>query len=76
MKKLILYFFVGCAWMTQTAKGQSPDAVIDVQHYSFNIQLNDATDNIKGKADIAVKFLKTPGSFNIGLVKRTAWVKA
>jgi aminopeptidase N len=72
MKKLILYFFVGCASITQLAKAQSPDAAVDVQHYGFRIQLSDASDLIKGKADIAVKFLKTPGSFKIDLVKKNA----
>jgi aminopeptidase N len=70
MKKLILYFFAGCAWLNQTAKAQSPDAVIDVQHYDFNLSLNDVTDNIRCKADITVKFLKANGSFKIDLVKK------
>jgi aminopeptidase N len=70
MNKLRLYFFIGCAFICLSAQAQSPDAVIDVQHYGFNIQLSDASDNIKGKASISVNFLKTPSSFKIDLVKK------
>jgi aminopeptidase N len=70
MNKLRLYFIAGFTLATLAANAQSPGAVIDVQHYGFNIQLSDATDNIKGKAEITVKFLATPGTFHINLVKR------
>jgi aminopeptidase N len=70
MNKLRLYFIVGLILAVLAANAQSPGAVIDVQHYGFNIQLSDATDNIRGKADITVKFLATPGSFQINLVKK------
>jgi aminopeptidase N len=72
MDKLRIFFIAGCISVTLFAKAQSPGAVIDVQHYGFNIQLNDATDNIKGKADITIKFLATPGLFHINLVKKDA----
>lgn len=70
MKKLSLYLFAGCALFTLSVKAQAPDAPIDVLHYGFNVVLNDANNNIKGKADIAVKFLKSPGKFQINLVKK------
>ncbi|WP_214073590.1 M1 family metallopeptidase [Mucilaginibacter sp. dw_454] len=70
MNKLRLYFFAGYALFTLSAKAQSPDALIDVLHYGFSIRLNDADNNIKGKAEILVKFLKTPGIFQIDLVKK------
>jgi len=72
MNKLRLCFFAGCALFTLSAKAQTPDAPIDVLHYGFSIILNDANNSIKGKADIAVKFLKSPGSFKIDLVKKKA----
>jgi aminopeptidase N len=53
-----------------SAKAQSPGAVIDVQHYNFTIQMNDADDTIKGQAEIAVKYLKDAGSFKINLIKK------
>ncbi|MBS1501549.1 MAG: M1 family peptidase, partial [Bacteroidetes bacterium] len=49
---------------------QVPGSAIDVQHYDFNIQLNDQNNVIKGKADIDVKFLKDAGSFRIDMVKK------
>ncbi|WP_217451995.1 hypothetical protein [Mucilaginibacter humi] len=76
MNKLRLYFIAGLTLATLAANAQSPGAVIDVQHYGFHIQLSDATDNIKGKADILVKFLATPGSFHINLVKKELTAKA
>jgi aminopeptidase N len=70
MKKLKIYFIAGLTLATLAVNAQSPGAVIDVQHYGFHIQLSDATDNIKGKAEILVKFLAAPGSFQINLVKK------
>jgi aminopeptidase N len=55
-----------------SANAQAPGAVIDVQHYRFTIQLNDENNNIKGQADIAVKFLKKTTSFHIDLVKKNS----
>ncbi|HVS94793.1 MAG TPA: M1 family metallopeptidase [Mucilaginibacter sp.] len=49
---------------------QVPGSAIDVQHYDFNIQLNDQNNVIKGKADIDVRFLKDAGSFRIDMVKK------
>ncbi|HEY9534867.1 MAG TPA: M1 family metallopeptidase [Mucilaginibacter sp.] len=72
MNKLRSYFFAGCTLFTLSAKAQVPDAPIDVLHYGFNIVLTDASNNIKGKADISVKFLTTPGTFHIDLVKKKA----
>ena len=40
------------------AHAQPPGASIDVQHYTFNIELNDSTNNIVCKADVALKFIK------------------
>jgi len=36
------------------SKAQSPGAIIDVQHYTFSIQLTDADNVINGQADISV----------------------
>jgi aminopeptidase N len=52
------------------AYSQSPKAVIDVQHYGFNIQLNDKNDTIKGQADINLRYLKDAASFKLNLVKQ------
>lgn len=53
-----------------SAYAQVPGATIDVQHYNFALQLNDADNNIKGQATVTVKFLKSTGEFNLDLVKK------
>ena len=55
-----------------SVKAQVPGATIDVQHYNFALQLNDADNNIKGQATIAVKFLKSAEEFKLDLVKKNA----
>lgn len=52
-----------------SAKAQIQFPNIDVQHYTFNISLNDQNDTIKGRATIAIKFLKDINSFRLNLVK-------
>lgn len=41
---------------------------IDVQHYAFSLALNDAGNNIRGVADITVRFTKEASSFPLDLV--------
>src|SRR6201996_3437898 len=63
----LLYLFV---FASLSALAQVPGAIIDVQHYSFNLQLNDADNVIRGQAEIHLKFLKDAGSFKLDLVKQ------
>jgi aminopeptidase N len=51
---------------------QAPGALIDVKHYTFDIKLNDADNNIEGKATVTVKFLNGAEGFNLDLVKKNA----
>ena len=51
---------------------QQPNPAIDVQHYSFEIRLNDSNDIIKGKATIVVKFMQDAPSFMLDLVQKNA----
>ena len=53
-------------------KAQSPNAIIDVQHYGFVLQLTDADNSIKGQAEISLKFLKDAESFKLDLIKQKA----
>ncbi len=53
-----------------SASAQVEKPVFDVQHYNFNISLNDENNSIKGIATITVKFLKDADSFPLDLVKR------
>ncbi|HTK21611.1 MAG TPA: M1 family metallopeptidase [Mucilaginibacter sp.] len=69
IKKILqLILFVGT--IHSSAYAQSPGSIIDVQHYSFNIQLNDKNDTIKGQAEINLRYLKDAGSFRINLIKQ------
>src|SRR6185312_702220 len=51
---------------------QIPDNGIDVQHYRFNILLNDSNNIIKGKAEITTKFTKTVNEVLFDLVSRNS----
>lgn len=65
----VFVFIVTCLFCF-SAKAQAPGATIDVQHYNFALQLNDADNSIKGDATIAVKFLKNVNAFKLDLVKK------
>lgn len=41
---------------------------LDVLHYSFEIHLNDSTNNIEGKTNVTIKFLQSQESFKLDLV--------
>jgi aminopeptidase N len=64
MRKILIYIFTLSAL---SGKAQSPS--IDVQHYSFAIQLTDASDTIKGQAIVQVKFLTNADKLQLNLVK-------
>ncbi|MEO8884682.1 MAG: M1 family metallopeptidase [Mucilaginibacter sp.] len=70
MRNTLLYSFVFL--LVASAKAQSPNTAIDVQHYTFAIQLNDANNSISGQTTIAVKFLKDINSFPIDLIKKNS----
>ncbi len=55
-----------------STQAQVPGSPIDVQHYTFALQLNDENNNIKGEATIAVKFLKDVSTFQLNLVKKNS----
>ncbi|MBB5397138.1 M1 family metallopeptidase [Mucilaginibacter sp. AK015] len=55
-----------------SALGQAPGASIDVQHYRFAINLNDADNVIKGQAILTVKFLKRADKFTLDLAKQNS----
>ncbi|WP_448698280.1 M1 family metallopeptidase [Mucilaginibacter sp. AW1-3] len=51
------------------AMAQLPEAVADVRHYEFKLQLNDENNIIKGNATIDVRYLNNSDSFSLNLVK-------
>jgi aminopeptidase N len=65
--KFILPVFT---FIVSIAHAQVPGSAIDVQHYTFALQLNDDDNNIKGQATVAVKFVKDATSFTLDLVKK------
>jgi aminopeptidase N len=48
---------------------QLPDAVADVRHYNFSVQLSDENNVIKGEATVDVRYLKNSDTFSLNLVK-------
>lgn len=68
MRKYSLFLFslIFCT----SVFAQQPGAIIDVQHYKFALQLNDANNNIKGTATVTAKFLKPANSFVLNLTKK------
>jgi len=65
MKKVLWVFFT---FFTLCAKAQQK---IDVLHYRFHIQLNDANDNMNCVASISVKFLKAVDAISFDLIGLT-----
>ena len=49
---------------------QIPTNGLDVQHYCFELQLNDNDNNIKGEATITVKFTKSVHKVFFDLVQK------
>ncbi|OOQ61280.1 M1 family metallopeptidase [Mucilaginibacter pedocola] len=55
-----------------SANAQQLGSTIDVQHYRFALQLNDADNNIKGNATVTAKFLQAANTFSLDLKKKNA----
>jgi len=62
-------FFLFSLFLAVAANAQVEFADIDVQHYTFAIQLHDNTDTLEGLATVKIKFLKDVNSFPLNLVK-------
>lgn len=69
MYKAIYCFALGliCCF---SLKAQNTAPTFDVQHYRFAIQLTDASDTIKGQAEVQIKFLKDVNSVQLDFVKQ------
>ena len=73
MQKRLLYFgSVLFLVSSSAAKAQVTFKDMDVQHYTFAIGLNDANDNIKGKADVTIKFTGNVNEPELNLVKKNS----
>ena len=69
MRKPLFFPLIAVLFFSPSVYAQKPGASIDVQHYSFTLQLSDENDVIKGKADVTVKFLKEVSSFSLDLAQ-------
>ena len=69
MKKYWLFCLL---FVSSLAHAQRDDsfAAIDVLHYTFNLQLTDENNSIKGTAILSIKFLQTIPSFDLDMVKK------
>jgi len=72
MRKISLYSAVILITFFFSAQAQVPGSSIDVQHYTFALQLNDENNNIKGDATIDIKFLKDVSTFQLNLVRKNS----
>ena len=70
MQKGLLYFGSMLFFLSSSAKAQVTFPDQDVQHYTFAITLNDANDNIKGEADVTIKFTGNVNEPELNLVKK------
>ncbi|MHB8206149.1 M1 family metallopeptidase [Mucilaginibacter sp.] len=73
MRRGFLYFgSILFLFSSSAAKAQVAFKDIDVQHYKFAIALNDANDNIKGKAEVTIKFTGNVNEPELNLVKKNS----
>ena len=71
--KLLLSVFASVFLTICFGKDPYPrNEAIDVQHYVFNLKLNDSTNQIYGKASITILFKKPVDSFELDLVEKGA----
>lgn len=69
LKKLSLYIYILCLPHFLWSQGQIPRLnQLDIQHYRFALNLSDETDEIRGEAQIRIKFLQALSSFHLDLV--------
>lgn len=72
MRKIFFFLLLLPALFFVPAFAQVPGAQIDVKHYTFDIKLNDADNNIEGKATVSIRFLNGAEGFSLDLVKKNA----
>lgn len=67
--KRCLFSFAVCLF-TLSITAQRPNALIDVQHYTYALTLSDDNDQLKGKATIDILFLKDAKTFSLDLISK------
>jgi len=71
MKKYLIACFSLFCTLSFAQKHYERLASIDVQHYRFELQLSDETDQINGIASVSIKFLKDQSHFVLDLVNES-----
>src|ERR1700744_2005302 len=72
MKRSFIYTACLLIAGTFASKAQTPFIGQDVQHYTFNLKLNDENDTIKGDAEVTIKFTADIPEAQLNLVKKNA----
>ena len=62
--------FLGLSLSSHTQATIPRLALLDVQHYTFRLELSDKTDQISASATIRIRFLQPISSFSLDLVKQ------
>lgn len=70
MRKIFLTILPAIMALPFFAYSQTPFPGEDVQHYTFNLKLNDENDVIKGKAEVTIKFTADVPEVQLNLVKK------
>lgn len=71
MKKLLIALLSFFCSLSFAQKHYERLASIDIQHYKFEIQLNDENDKIAGLANLSLQFLKDQNSFVLDLINES-----
>lgn len=56
-------------WLGASASQPTPESVIDVQHYRFELALSDSSDEIRGTAEVKIRFREPAERFVLNLVE-------
>ncbi len=70
MKKLLLSILLVLPFLLTAQQHYERLATIDVQHYKFALELNDASDEIQGSAQVRIRFREATDAFALDLVKK------
>lgn len=71
MNRLLFLFLLNVLPMLAGAQNHYERLeTIDIQHYVFNLELTDASNEIKGSAQVRIRFRKTTDGFTLDLVKK------
>ena len=69
MRYILTFLFIALlAFQSLAQRHYERLASIDIQHYKFELQLNDENDRINGIASVSIKFLKDQPNFMLDLV--------